>query len=114
MSDCDCTRRSFVRSLVAGSALLPGLVAGLLADEARSSDDPLAPKRPPFPAKARRVIMVYLSGGFSHIDSFDPKPKLVADHGRPIVADHPEIKNRPGYERIYLKRPQWAFARYGE
>jgi len=114
MSDCGCTRRSFVRSLAAGSALLPGLVARLLADDARTSDDPLAPKKPPFPAKAQRVIMIYLSGGFSHIDSFDPKPKLAADHGKQIVADHPEIKNRPGYEKIFLKRAQWPFARYGE
>ena len=74
MTDCDCTRRSFVRSLAAGSALLPGLVAQLLADDARSSDDPLAPKQSHFPGKAQRVIMVYLSGGVSHIDSFDPKP----------------------------------------
>jgi len=114
MSDCGCTRRSFVRSLAAGSALLPGLVARLLADDARTSDDPLAPKKPHYPAKAQRVIMIYLSGGVSHIDSFDPKPKLFADHGKQIVADHPEIKNRPGYEKIFLKRPQWEFAPHGE
>ncbi|HVR86858.1 MAG TPA: DUF1501 domain-containing protein [Planctomycetota bacterium] len=114
MSDCDCTRRTFVRSLAAGSALLPGLVARLLADDARTGDDPLAPKQPHFAPRAKRVIMVYLSGGFSHIDSFDPKPKLVADHGKQIVADHPEIKNRPGYEKIFLKRPQWDFAPHGE
>ncbi|MBI3858391.1 MAG: DUF1501 domain-containing protein [Planctomycetes bacterium] len=114
MSDCDCTRRSFVRSLAAGSALLPGLVARLLADDARTGDDQLAPKQPHFPGKAQRVIMVYLSGGVSHIDSFDPKPRLFADHGKQIVADHPEIKNRPGYEKIFLKRPQWDFARHGD
>src|SRR6185436_2659014 len=111
---CNSSRRSFVRSLAAGSALLPGLVARLLADDARTSDDPLAPKQPHHPAKAQRVIMIYLSGGVSHIDSFDPKPKLFADHGRQIVADHPEIKNRPGYEKIFLKRPQWEFAPHGE
>src|SRR5262249_11689896 len=43
MNDCGCDRRSFIRSLAAGSALLPGLVAQLLADDARTSDDPLAP-----------------------------------------------------------------------
>ena len=58
MTDCGCNRRSFVRSLAAGSALLPGLVARLLADDARTSDDPLAPKQPHFPARARRVIMI--------------------------------------------------------
>ncbi len=109
MSDCTCPRRSFIRSLAAGSTLLPGLVAGLLADDARTGDDPLAPRQPHFPAKAKRVIFVYLSGGVSHVDTFDPKPRLFADHGKEIKADHPEIKNRPGYERIFLKRPQWTF-----
>ena len=101
------TRRSFVRSLVAGSALLPGLVSRLLAD------DGLAPKAPPGPAKAKRVIFVFLTGGFSHVDTFDPKPRLVAGHGKEIKADHPEIKNRPGYERIFLKRSGWDFAPRG-
>jgi uncharacterized protein (DUF1501 family) len=109
MSDCSCSRRSFIRSLAAGSGLLPGLVASLLADDARTGDDPLAPRQPHFPGKAKRVIFIYMSGGVSHVDSFDPKPRLFADHGKEIKADHPEIKNRPGYERIFLKRPQWTF-----
>jgi len=50
----------------------------------------------------------------SHVDTFDPRPALVRDHGREIRADHPEIKDRPGYERIFLKRPQWAFAPHGK
>jgi hypothetical protein len=47
------------------------------------------------------------------VDSFDPKPELVRQHGKEIKLDHPEIKNRPGYERIYLKRPQWEFRPHG-
>jgi hypothetical protein len=113
MSDCGCSRRSFVRSLAAGSALLPGLVARLLADDARGGGDPLAPREPHFPGKAKRVIFLYMSGGVSHVDSFDPKPALARDHGREIRADHPEIKNRPGYERIFLKRSPWAARAYG-
>jgi len=109
MTDCNCSRRGFLRSLAAGSALLPGLVAQLLADD----NDPLAPKRPPFTGKAKRVIFLYMSGGISHVDSFDPKPRLLADHGKEIKADHPEIKNRPGYERIFLKKPGWTFAPRG-
>ena len=71
---------------------------------------PALPGLPHFPGKAKRVIFIYMSGGVSHVDSFDPKPRLYADHGKEIKADHPEIKNRPGYERIFLKRPQWTFA----
>ena len=80
MTTYDCSRRSFIRSLAAGSALLPGLVARLLADD--GVGDPLAPRPPQFAGKARRVIFIYMSGGVSHVDSFDYKPKLIADHNK--------------------------------
>ena len=60
------------------------------------------------------MIFIYLSGGVSHVDSFDPKPRLFADHGKSITLDHPETKNRPGYEKLYLKRPGWTFSPRGE
>jgi hypothetical protein len=103
-----------VRSAVAGSALFPALVSELLAGDSSGTADPLAPRPPHFPAKAKSVIFLFMSGGVSHIDSFDPKPRLKADHGKKIVLDHPETRNRPGYENLYLKRPQWDFARHGE
>ncbi len=90
--------------------LFPAIVQQLLADDS----DPLAPREPHFPAKAKRVIFLFMTGGVSHIDTFDPKPALIRDHGKEIKANHPEIKDRPGYERIYLKRPQWEFAPHGE
>jgi hypothetical protein len=104
-------RRQFLRSLVAGSTLFPGLVQELLA--ADNKPDPLAAKAPHFPGRAKRVIFLFLSGGVSHVDTFDPKPRLFADHGKEVKADHPEIRDRPGYERIYLKRPQWTFSPHG-
>ncbi|MCP4192639.1 MAG: DUF1501 domain-containing protein [Planctomycetaceae bacterium] len=103
-------RRPFLRSAVTGSMLLPGLVQQLMAD----TGDPLAPKQPHYPAQAKNVIFLFMTGGVSHMDTFDPKPALTRDHGKEIKADHPEIKDRPGYERIYLKRPQWAFQPHGE
>jgi hypothetical protein len=60
------------------------------------------------------VIFLFMSGGVSHVDSFDPKPRLVADHGKEVVFDHPETRNRPGYEKIYLKRPDWKFTPRGD
>jgi hypothetical protein len=108
--DCACHRRGFLRSGVVGSLLFGGIVEQLLADEA----DPLAERAPHFPARAKHVIFLFMSGGVSHVDTFDPKPALVRDHGKEIKADHPEIRDRPGYERIYLKRPQWEFAPHGE
>jgi hypothetical protein len=102
-------RRRFLRSAVAGSVLMPGIVEQLMAD----SGDPLAAREPHFAPRARRVIFLFMTGGVSHVDTFDPKPALVRDHGRQIEADHPEIKGRPGYERIFLKRPQWEFSPHG-
>ncbi|MFM8986406.1 MAG: DUF1501 domain-containing protein [Planctomycetia bacterium] len=103
------SRRTFLRSAVAGSLVFPGIVDTLLAD----SGDPLAARQPHFPARAKTDIFLFMTGGVSHVDSFDPKPELTRRHGQEIEVDHPEIKNRPGYERIYLKRPQWDFRRHG-
>ena len=108
-----CPRRSFLRSAVTGSLLFPALVRQLLAESAGSANR-LAPRAPQFPARAKRVIFMFMTGGVSHVDTFDPKPALTRDHGKEIKADHPEIKGRPGYERIFLKRPQWAFAPHGQ
>lgn len=102
-------RRSLLRSAVASSMLFPGIVQQLMANDG----DPLAPREPHFPAKAKNVIFLFMTGGVSHVDTFDPKPALARDHGKQIKADHPEIKDRPGYEKIFLKRPQWEFSKHG-
>ncbi|QDV36789.1 DUF1501 domain-containing protein [Tautonia plasticadhaerens] len=47
-------------------------------------DDPLAPRQPPLPAKARACICIYLEGGPSQIDLFDPKPELNRLDGQPL------------------------------
>jgi hypothetical protein len=71
------SRRQMVRSLFLGTSMFPALVSELLAKEtAPSAANPLAPKAPHFPGTAKRVIFIYLSGGASHVDSFDPKPSL--------------------------------------
>ena len=105
------TRRGFVRSSLAGSLLAGGVLSELLAAE---TPDPLAPKKPHFGAKAKSVIFLFMSGGVSHVDSFDPKPKLVSDHGKQVTFAHPETKDRPGYEKLFLKKPDWAFAPRGK
>ena len=113
------TRRSLLRSFVAGSALMPAIVGQLMADEtsrnqSSSSEDPLAAKKPHHAPRAKRVIFLFMSGGVSHVDSFDPKPRLFADHGKLVALDHPETKGRPGYDKLFLKRPQWQFAKQGQ
>jgi len=107
-------RRQFVRSAVGSSMLLSGILGQLMADEGSKlgPDSPI--KTPHFPGKAKRVIFLFMTGGVSHVDTFDPKPALTRDHGKEIQADHPEIKDRPGYEKIFLKRPQWDFSKHGQ
>lgn len=105
------TRRQFAGSSLAGSLVIPGLLSELLAGD---SADPLAPRTPHFPARAKSVIFLFMSGGVSHVDSFDPKPRLAIDHGKQVTLDHPEARNRPGYEKLFLKRPDWQFRPRGE
>jgi len=66
------SRRAVVRSMVGSSILLPGIVSELMASDAPSYG-PLAPRPSQYPAKAKRVIFLYATGGVSHIDTFDPK-----------------------------------------
>jgi len=108
------TRRNFIRSMVGSSVLFPGLLSQLLAEEAArsGSTDPLLPRAPHFPPKARRVIFLYMSGGVSHVDSWDPKPKLFADAGKTVSVD--EFQGRKGDFKMFAKRPQWDFARHGQ
>ena len=102
--NCSCSRRQAIRSLAGGSLLLPGILSELLAVDATLSApvDPLAPKTTHFAPRAKRVIFLYMSGGVSHVDSFDPKPKLFAQHG----------KKAPNGQ--FLKRPDWEFRKHGQ
>jgi hypothetical protein len=110
----DPSRRHFLRSLAGGSVLLPGLLSQLLAEGAASAagNDPLAPKPSHYPAKAKRVIFLYMSGGVSHVDSWDHRPKLFADAGKTVAVD--EFQGRKGDFKMFLKRPQWEFSRHGQ
>ena len=46
-----------------------------------------------------------MTGGVSHVDSFDPKPKLFADDGKTVAVDN--WQGKPGQVQRYLKKPQW-------
>ncbi|RYD38196.1 MAG: DUF1501 domain-containing protein [Verrucomicrobiaceae bacterium] len=107
----DSTRRGFLRSMTAGSTLLPGLLSQLLAEDGATAD-PLAPKLPHFPAKAKRVIFLYMSGGVSHVDSWDPKPRLFSGEGQTVSVN--EFQGRKGDYKMFLTRPLWEFAPHGK
>jgi hypothetical protein len=92
------SRRHFLRRFASGFGML-GL-AGLLAEEgfARNSSDaaplqdPLAVRQPHHAARAKRVIFLFMSGGPSHVDTFDPKPRLVRDNGKPLPFEKPKLE----------------------
>ena len=65
--------------LLQGSAL-----AAKMEEEARSVTQPLLPRKPHFAAKAKSVIFLFMEGGPSHLDTFDPKPALAELAGKPI------------------------------
>ncbi len=73
--------------------------------------DPLAPKAPHFPARAKRIIFLFMKGGPSHLDTFDHKPLLERDHGKPL----PFAKPRVQFARTgNLLRSPWKFQQYGQ
>ena len=74
------SRREFFTR--AGSGLAGIALSSMLADAAVS--DPLAPKKPHHPATAKSVIFLFMEGGPSHVDLFDPKPLLTKLDGKPI------------------------------
>ncbi len=76
----EMTRRYFLG--VGGSGLGMAALAQLLAADDAPAVNPLAPKPPHFPATARACIFIFLEGGPSQIDLFDPKPKLNALDGK--------------------------------
>ncbi len=79
------TRRDLLRTVSAGFGWLAfkSLTTTAAAAESRN---PLAPKAPHFPARAKRVIFLCMQGGPAHMDTFDYKPKLTEDNGKPGVA----------------------------
>ncbi|GAB5443660.1 MAG: DUF1501 domain-containing protein [Fuerstiella sp.] len=78
MNTIENSRREFLYGL--GSSLGALALTDLQAAEQSASDGPLAPKKPLLPAKAKAVIMLFMEGGPSQVDTFDPKPELSRLH----------------------------------
>src|SRR5438128_8586783 len=111
------TRRQMLRQCANGFGAVA--LATLLADSAygarTGSDphdrDPLSPRPSQFKAKARNVIFLFMDGGPSQVDTFDPKPRLAKEHGQPIKMKVPPTQfNNVG---AVLQSP-WKFRQYGQ
>lgn len=91
-------------------------MTSLLSEEAfgrliRQDADPMAPRAPHHEPKARNVIFLYMDGGPSQVDTFDPKPLLDKEHGQKIKMDVPKTQ----FDNVgtVFKSP-WKFKKYGE
>jgi len=86
--------------------------AGLLTGPARaeSAAFPLAPRAPHFTAKARRVVHLFMNGGPSQVDTFDPKPALDRYHGQPLPLNNLRTERKTGA----AMRSPFKFQPYGQ
>lgn len=106
------SRRELLRASSAGFGSFA--LTGLLAEQARATPhavDPLTARSPMYSPRAKRVIFVFLHGGPSQVDTFDRKPLLDRDHGKPLPFDKPRIVS--SQTGNLLKSP-WEFRRHGQ
>jgi hypothetical protein len=85
--------------------------AAMLGGESVASGNPISAKLPHFSPRAKRIVFLFMKGGPSHLDTFDPKPFLDRDHGKPPPFDLPDVTFAK--QGNLLKSP-WKFKRYGE
>ena len=109
------SRRDALRQLGCGFGYLA--MSGLAAQSARAAvaANSLAPRAPHFPPKAKRVIFLFMQGGVSQVDSFDYKPRLIADDGKMMDFDDARsiAKTGKGATQRVMK-PMWEFRQRGQ
>lgn len=116
MDQPNFTRREALRRAGTGFgwlALADILAKNVLAsatDPLRSTH-PYAVRSPQYTAKAKRCIFLYMPGGPSQIDLFDPKPRVTADHGKPLPFEKPKLERT---KTGNLMGTPWKFARHGQ
>jgi len=93
------------RQVLQQSALGFGFLA--LADLLKAADAP----KPHHEAKVKRVIFLFMKGGPSQVDTFDPKPLLDRDHGKPYPSAKPRVQFA---ETGTLLKSPWKFAKHGQ
>ncbi|WP_240914725.1 DUF1501 domain-containing protein [Roseimicrobium sp. ORNL1] len=106
------SRRAMLQRSAAGFGHLA--LAGMLAQQANAAPsvaNALAAKDPHFTPRARRVIFLFMKGGPSHVDTFDPKPLLQRDDGGKYPFEEPRIKFA---ETGKLLKSPWKFKQYGQ
>ena len=106
------SRRSALQRTAVGFGSLA--LASMLADESAAeaaSRNPLAAQTPLRAARAKRIIFLLMSGGPSQVDTFDPKPLLTRDHGKPLPFAKPRVQFNSTKN---LLRSPWRFRQHRE
>ena len=85
------SRRQMLTKFANGFGLL-GLASVLAQSQTASAISPLAVRQPLFAPRAKRVIFLFMSGGPSHVDLFDPKPRLAELNGKPLPFEKPKLE----------------------
>ncbi len=112
------TRRDFL--LQAGNGFGALAFSHLVAREAKGQDkslkivNPLAPRQPHFAPKAKAVIFLFMVGGPSQMETFDPKPVLDKLHGQQLPKSFGEIKSQFIKPGTPLMGSSWKFKKYGQ
>jgi hypothetical protein len=104
------SRRALLQRTAVGFGSLA--LSSLLASESlaiSAAANPLAAKTPHFPVKAKRIIFLLMCGGPSQVDTFDPKPLLTRDDGKPLPFPKPRVQFNSTSN--LLKSP-WKFQQY--
>src|SRR5262245_37646469 len=104
------SRRQLLQHSACGFGLLA--LADLLAQQTKVEDaSPLAERKPHYATKANRIIFLFMSGRPSHVDTFDPKPALEKNNGKPLPFEMPKlVRTRTGN---LLKSP-FKFSKHGK
>jgi hypothetical protein len=103
------SRRDMLRTAANGFGLVA--LQGLLAESGAVAAPSITSSRlPHFAPRAKNVIFLFMDGGVSHVDSFDPKPKLDELDGKPFTESKNPTANG---NRLWLKSP-WPFKQYGQ
>src|SRR5712671_8082103 len=97
--------------LLALADLLAAESAPSTAAEPDRVTQPYAVRPPHHPARAKRVIFLYMPGGPSHVDLFDPKPRLLEDNGKPLPFEKPKLERA---KTGNLLASPWKFSKHGQ
>ena len=105
-------RREWLKSWGCGFGALA--LQAMLAEQASAKTDPLAPKPPHHPPRAKRVIFLWMQGGPSQVDLFDYKPQLAKLDGELLPYSMPSNRSMPGVAYSKLMGPIAEFAPAGQ